>query len=58
VAYVGDAPYDVDAAKQADVIAVAAAWAASADVAALAARQPYRLCRSVAEFVAWAEDMS
>jgi pyrophosphatase PpaX len=58
VAYVGDAPYDVDAAKQADVIAVAAAWAANADVAALAARQPYMLCRSVAEFVAWAEDMS
>jgi HAD superfamily hydrolase (TIGR01549 family) len=58
VAYVGDAPYDVDAAKEAGVLAVAAAWAASADVEALAARQPHRLYRTVAEFVAWAEDMS
>jgi pyrophosphatase PpaX len=58
VAYVGDAPYDIDAAKQANVIAVAAAWAASADVAALAARQPHVLFQRVAEFVTWAEDMA
>ena len=58
VAYVGDAPYDIDAAKQANVIAVAAAWAASADSAALAARQPQVLFRRVVEFVAWAQDMT
>jgi pyrophosphatase PpaX len=58
VAYVGDAPYDIDAAKHAGVIAVAAAWAASADVAALAARQPHALFRSVAEFATWAEHIA
>jgi len=58
VAYVGDAPYDIDAAKQADVIAVAAAWAGSADAAALAARQPHRLFQRVTDFIAWAEDMT
>ena len=35
VAYVGDAPYDMDAAHQAEGIAVAAAWAASANAVAL-----------------------
>lgn len=58
VAYVGDAPYDIDAAKHAGVIAVAAAWAISADAAALAARQPQVLFRSVAEFAVWAARVS
>jgi pyrophosphatase PpaX len=58
VAYVGDAPYDIEAAQQAGVLAVAAAWAASADAAALAARQPHVLFRSVAEFATWAERVS
>jgi phosphoglycolate phosphatase-like HAD superfamily hydrolase len=58
VAYVGDAPYDVDAAKQAGVIAVAAAWAASANAAALSARQPHFLFESVADFAVWAEQAS
>jgi phosphoglycolate phosphatase-like HAD superfamily hydrolase len=58
VAYVGDAPYDIDAAKHTEVIAVAAAWAISADAAALAARQPHVLFRSVAEFAVWAERVS
>jgi phosphoglycolate phosphatase-like HAD superfamily hydrolase len=57
-AYVGDAPYDVDAAKQAGVIAVAAAWAASADTAALAARQPHLLFERLADFAAWADRVS
>src|SRR5262249_23313828 len=43
VAYVGDASYDIEAAQQAGVLAVAAAWAASADAAALAARQLHLL---------------
>jgi pyrophosphatase PpaX len=58
VAYVGDAPYDIDAARQAEVIAVAAAWAAGANAEALAARQPHVLFRRVADFVAWTERMS
>jgi pyrophosphatase PpaX len=58
VAYVGDAPYDIDAAKQAEVIAVAAAWAAGANAVALATRQPHVLFRRVADFVAWAERVS
>jgi hypothetical protein len=41
--------------EQAEVIAVAAGWAASANAGALAARQPHVLFRSVADFVAWAE---
>ena len=57
-AYVGDAPYDIDAAKHAGVLAVAAAWAASADSAALAARQPHVLFRSVEEFATWAEHVT
>jgi phosphoglycolate phosphatase-like HAD superfamily hydrolase len=58
VAYVGDAPYDVDAAKHVGVVAVAAAWAASADAAALAARQPDVLFQSVADFAVWADHVS
>jgi phosphoglycolate phosphatase-like HAD superfamily hydrolase len=58
VAYVGDEPYDIDAAKHAGVMAVAAAWAASADAAALVARQPHVLFRSVAEFATWAEHVA
>jgi phosphoglycolate phosphatase-like HAD superfamily hydrolase len=58
VAYVGDAPYDIEAAQHAGVIAVAAVWAASADAVALAARQPHLLFRSVAEFAIWAERVS
>jgi pyrophosphatase PpaX len=58
VAYVGDESYDIDAAKYAGVMAVAAAWAASADAAAHAARQPHVLFRSVAEFATWAEHVT
>jgi phosphoglycolate phosphatase-like HAD superfamily hydrolase len=58
VAYVGDAPADIDAAKQAGVVAAAAAWAASADAAALAARQPDVLFRRVTDFAVWAEQVS
>jgi phosphoglycolate phosphatase-like HAD superfamily hydrolase len=57
VASVGDTPYDIEAAQQAGVLAVAA-WAAGADAAALAARQPHALFRSVAEIATWAERVS
>ena len=58
VAYVGDAPYDMDAARQAEVIAVAAAWATGANAETLAARQPHVVFQRVADFVAWAERVS
>jgi pyrophosphatase PpaX len=58
VAYIGDAPTDIDAAKHAGVVAVAAAWAASASATALAVRQPDVLFRRVADFAIWAEQVS
>lgn len=57
-AYVGDAPYDVDAAKDVGVVSVAAAWAASTDAAALAARRPDHLFARVAELAAWADEVT
>jgi pyrophosphatase PpaX len=53
VAYLGDAASDIDAARQVGVIALAAAWASTADTAALAARQPAALFRQVDDFSAW-----
>ncbi|MCX6066660.1 MAG: HAD hydrolase-like protein [Chloroflexi bacterium] len=58
VAYVGDAPADVDASLQVGVVAVAAAWASTADASALAARQPDALFRRVVDFAAWADQVS
>jgi pyrophosphatase PpaX len=58
VAYVGDAPSDIDAARQAGVVALAAAWAPNMDAAALAARQPHALFQQVADFTVWAEQVS
>lgn len=53
VAYVGDAPSDVTAAREARVVPIAAAWAPTADPDALSARQPAELFRSIAEFGNW-----
>lgn len=58
VAYVGDHPSDIDAAHETGVVAVAAGWAASADVAALAACKPHVLFQNVADFAAWVEQAS
>ena len=55
VAYVGDATADVDAAKEAGVIALAAAWAATTRAEELAARGPLAMFSSVADFVDWIE---
>lgn len=55
VAYVGDVPSDIRAAREAGVVAVAAAWSPSADLEALEAQRPDALLRSVGAFVAWAE---
>jgi pyrophosphatase PpaX len=55
-AYVGDVPSDVDSARKAGVIPLAAAWAPGADVAALAARGPHALFHTVERFVEWIAD--
>jgi len=53
VAYVGDAPNDVSDAHAAGVVALAAAWAATANREALAARDPAWLFRSVDALTEW-----
>jgi phosphoglycolate phosphatase-like HAD superfamily hydrolase len=58
VAYVGDAPSDIDAARRTGLLAVAAAWAATADVERLRAREPVALFHSVESFAAWALDLA
>jgi phosphoglycolate phosphatase-like HAD superfamily hydrolase len=55
VAYVGDAPADVSAARAAGVVAVAAAWAPGADAAGLARAGPDALFETVADFADWAQ---
>ena len=52
-AYLGDVPSDVDSARKAGVIPLAAAWAPGADAAALQARRPHALFRTVEGFVDW-----
>jgi phosphoglycolate phosphatase-like HAD superfamily hydrolase len=52
-AYVGDAPSDIDAAREAGVLALAAAWAKTADSLALGRKQPAALFESVADFQTW-----
>jgi pyrophosphatase PpaX len=53
VAYIGDAPADILAAKEAGVLSIAAAWAAGADSAQLSSCQPRFLFTTVGEFSAW-----
>jgi len=56
-AYVGDSPYDVQAARQAGVVPLAAAWGRSAGHFAGALRQvqPAELFESVSQFSRWLE---
>lgn len=54
-AYVGDAVGDVHAAREARVVALAAAWAPSADPAALAAAGADATFLSVEELIDWIE---
>jgi pyrophosphatase PpaX len=58
VAYVGDAASDIDAAREAGIVAVSAAWAKSADASALAARHPDALFTQVEDFAAWVDEVS
>ncbi|NBD24878.1 HAD family hydrolase [Paenibacillus glycinis] len=48
--YIGDAPSDIQAAREAGVAIVAAAWAETADPALLDSLEPDRLFTSVADF--------
>lgn len=52
-AYVGDAPSDVDAARQAGVLPLAAAWATSANPQQLKDKNPHALFESIHEFATW-----
>jgi pyrophosphatase PpaX len=53
VAYVGDAPSDMDAAHKTGVVALAAAWAPATNVEALTSAGAAALFRSVEDFIAW-----
>jgi len=55
VAYVGDSAADMRAAKEAGVIALGAAWAASASFDRLNAEAPAVIFRSTESFVHWIE---
>jgi HAD superfamily hydrolase (TIGR01549 family) len=55
VAYVGDVPTDMEAAKEAGVIPLAAGWAATSDADTLSALFPRETFRSVESFIRWIE---
>ena len=55
-AYVGDAPSDIEAARAAGVVPLAAAWAPTSQVEALSALAPRETFRRVDEFVWWIEN--
>jgi phosphoglycolate phosphatase-like HAD superfamily hydrolase len=52
-AYVGDSPSDMEVARAAGVIPLAAAWDATADIEGLLDKAPRRLFRDVESFMAW-----
>lgn len=53
VAYVGDAPQDVVAAREAGVVSIAAAWADTASIPKLLEAQPDALFTSVETLSEW-----
>ena len=53
IASVGDAPSDIRAAREAGIIPLAAAWAATTDVEALTALRPQVTFRRVDQFSEW-----
>ncbi len=55
VAYVGDAPSDIEAAKEAGVLPLAAAWAPTTSAQELGTLAPLELFTSVEGFVRWIE---
>jgi pyrophosphatase PpaX len=56
VAYVGDVASDIRDAKQVGAIALAAAWAPTADTASLQAADPQAVFASVQDYVQWMEE--
>ena len=58
VAYVGDMPGDVTAAREAGLLPLSAAWAPTADAAALLAMRPAALFSSVDDFAVWLRNHS
>jgi phosphoglycolate phosphatase-like HAD superfamily hydrolase len=56
IAYIGDVPWDVDAAREAGMRGLAAAWWPGADAEGLAAKRPEVLFRSVDDFRVWIEE--
>ncbi len=60
VAYVGDAPSDVDAARQVGTLALAAAWAPAAPMyeAEVQARHPDATFTTVDAFIGWLEEQT
>jgi len=57
-AYVGDAPADVDAAHRTGVVAVAALWAGTSDVEAIARSGPAAAFHHVTDMMDWMEGES
>jgi phosphoglycolate phosphatase-like HAD superfamily hydrolase len=55
IAYIGDVPWDIDAAREVGMRGLAAAWWPGADAEGLAARKPEALFRTVGEFREWIE---
>ncbi|MBK1442148.1 HAD family hydrolase [Parapedobacter sp. ISTM3] len=55
VIYVGDAPSDISASREAGVPVIAAAWADTTDAEALKAMNPDGIFYSVGDFSAWVE---
>jgi pyrophosphatase PpaX len=56
VAYVGDSAYDTEAAQEAGVLPLGAAWAATADADSLNALAPLATFRSVESFIKWIDN--
>jgi pyrophosphatase PpaX len=55
VAYVGDSASDVQAAREAGVIPLGAAWVATTDAAALRAAAPHEVFDTLEDFIHWTE---
>ena len=55
VAYLGDVPSDIEAARAVGVIPLAAAWEKRSDAAALRALEPLAVFDTVAQFIEWVE---
>ncbi|MGV3616581.1 MAG: HAD family hydrolase [Fimbriimonas sp.] len=53
IAYVGDAPSDVNAARATGILAIGAAWGAMTDAARIRAKEPDELFETVEELRVW-----